>query len=108
MAPGFLQPLLFPQLQSLLPDKVERVLEDPRKFVALFLDHVQDHLHVVYLILRLGRLLVVLMCVPVLLEIVNPTAPPFTTFERAEHPIREVEGLVVPIPFLLAAARLPT
>lgn len=48
------------------------------------------------------------MCILVLVELINATSSPFTTWKRAEHPIREMRHLIVPVQLLPAHSGVRT
>ena len=78
-APRIIQPLLFPQLQSPLLDKVNcKVLGRRNKIDALrILDPIHHHLHIVYLILLLlGRSWAAILCSQVPLKFVHAITSP--------------------------------
>jgi hypothetical protein len=110
-APRILQPLLLPQLQSPLLDEVNcEVLSSRKKIVAWrALDPIQDHLHVVYLILLfISRSLAAPLCMQVPLKLVQAVSPPSTTREGTKKPTWEVEGLIVSVQYLLSWIGLAT
>ena len=109
-APRIIQPLLFPQLQSPLPDEVNcKVLSSGKKIAALrILDPIHHHLHVVYLILLLlSGSWAASLCSQVPLEFVHAITSPSATRIGTEQPTREVKRLEVAIQYLLTWTGLP-
>jgi hypothetical protein len=104
MAPGILQPLLLPYLQRPLLHEVNGKVLGCRNDVAALrvLDHIKDHLHIVYLISLLLRFHAAVLRGQMRIEVLDTATSPPATRVWTEDPTREVKGLEVSVRFLLA------